>query len=83
MHPDRDEIYTEWLAAAPKGVRWDKAQEMWEEYQLKRKKDAAIIAKRILGMPKTWKECPDCFGWGKAKGKTCMTCLGEGRLDVY
>jgi hypothetical protein len=49
MHPDRDEVYVEWLAAAPKGVRWDKAQEMYALYQERRKEQAAIIAGRLLG----------------------------------
>ena len=35
-NPDRDEVYVEWLAAAPKGVRWDKAQEMYALYQERR-----------------------------------------------
>ena len=49
MRPDRDEVYVEWLAAAPKGVRWDKAQEMYALYQERRKEQAAIIARRLLG----------------------------------
>lgn len=41
-----DPAYLEWLAAAPKGVRWDRAQEMWEEYNRKRKEHAAAVARR-------------------------------------
>lgn len=48
MQPD-DKVYTEWLAAAPKGVRWDRAQEMWDEYKRKRKQQAEDVAKRLLG----------------------------------
>jgi hypothetical protein len=49
MHPDRNEVYVEWLAAAPKGVRWDKAQEMYAMYQERRKEQAAAVATRLLG----------------------------------
>jgi len=49
MVPDRDEVYVEWLAAAPKGVRWDKAQEMYALYQARRKEQAAAVARRLLG----------------------------------
>lgn len=49
MVPDRDEVYVEWLAAAPKGVRWDKAQEMYAMYQERRKEQAAAVATRLLG----------------------------------
>ena len=47
--PGRDEVYVEWLAAAPKGVRWDKAQEMYALYQERRKEQAESVAKRLLG----------------------------------
>lgn len=47
--PGRDEVYLEWLAAAPKGVRWDKAQEMYALYQEGRKAQADAVAKRLLG----------------------------------
>lgn len=56
--PDRDEVYLEWLAAAPKGVRWDKAQEMYELYQERRREQAAAVADRLLGI-KTH-DCPTC-----------------------
>jgi hypothetical protein len=52
MVPDRDEVYVEWLAAAPKGVRWDKAQEMYALYQARRKKFSKKVAERILGIKK-------------------------------
>lgn len=46
---DDDPIYLEWLAAAPKGVRWDKAQEMYALYQERRREQAEAVAKRLLG----------------------------------
>jgi hypothetical protein len=52
MHPDRNEVYVEWLAAAPKGVRWDKAQEMYAMYQERRKRQAARVAMRLQGKRK-------------------------------
>ena len=72
--------YLEWLAAAPKGVRWDRAQEMWEEYQRKRRETAAAVAQRLLGrniLLRWRKRCPSCFG----HGGWCDTCLGEGEVD--
>lgn len=81
------EDYLQWLADAPKGVRWDRAQGMWEKYQLNRRLQAAAVAKRLLGKPQTWQECPNCFGWGRKNGRTgretCKMCFGEGKLDVY
>ena len=76
MHPDRDEVYVEWLAAAPKGVRWDKAQEMYALYQERRKEQAAVIAGRLLGkieqgealfsLPGKWKNVNG--KWSKTDG---------------
>ena len=54
MQPDYGEDYLAWLAAAPKGVRWDKAQEMWEEYNRKRREHAEVCAKRLLGIKPKW-----------------------------
>ena len=51
MQPEDDEVYVEWLAAAPKGVRWDKAQEMYALYQERRREQAERVAKRLLGSP--------------------------------
>lgn len=73
MQPD-DEVYTEWLAAAPKGIRWDKAQEMFALYQERRREQAAAVAKRLLGKPK-YKQCPSCHGWGRFG---CAECGGTG-----
>lgn len=65
MQPD-NEVFTEWLAAAPKGVKWDKAQEMWEEYLRKRKEQAAAVARRLMGEPKEiLAPCSNLHhGWG-------------------
>ena len=49
MQPDYGEDYLAWLAAAPKGVRWDKAQEMYALYQARRKEQAESVATRLLG----------------------------------
>jgi hypothetical protein len=51
MQHEEDEVYTEWLAAAPKGVRWDKAQEMYQLYQERRREQAENVAKRLMGSP--------------------------------
>lgn len=82
---ERDEIFPELLDALsrPGGVKWEDAKTLLADVTRRRQDQAAVISKRLLGKPKTWRECPDCFGWGKAKGKTCMTCLGNGRMDVY
>ena len=48
MWTEDSEVYTEWLAAAPKGVRWDKAQEMYAMYQERRKEQAKEVAARLL-----------------------------------
>jgi hypothetical protein len=72
--PDRDPVYLEWLAAAPKGVRWDRAQEMWEEYQRKRKEQADAVAKRLLGK----RVCYGCKG--RFRVEFCTICNGTGEL---
>lgn len=46
---DDDPVYLEWLAAAPKGVRWDRAQEMYAIYQERRRRQAEEVANRLLG----------------------------------
>lgn len=75
-----DPVYLEWLAAAPKGVRWDKAQEMYELYQERRKRQAEDVAKRLLGkqVTKHKERCPACYG----NGNWCSYCFGEGEIDV-
>lgn len=74
--PDEDEVYLEWLAAAPKGVRWDKAQEMYELYQERRRRQAEEVAARLLGKKKKVR-CPDCTYPHSAY---CDTCEGEGEV---
>jgi hypothetical protein len=57
--PEQDEVYLEWLAAAPKGVRWDKAQEIYELYQERRRQQAEEVANKLLGKkPDVWKNWP-------------------------
>ena len=79
MQPIEDygEDYLAWLAAAPKGVRWDRAQEMWEEYSRKRREHAELCAKRLLGKQGKRSRCPECNG----DGGWCGRCLGEGEVD--
>jgi hypothetical protein len=76
--PDRDPVYLEWLAAAPKGVRWDKAQEMYALYQERRKEQADAIARRLLGIRPTWGDVAKKVendpiftekGWGNGTGE--------------
>lgn len=88
LDTSEDQDYLEWLAAAPKGVRWDRAQEMYAVYQERRRRQAEDVAKRLLGKKSTsWRECPDCFGWGRRFGRTgretCNFCQGKGKFDVY
>lgn len=68
-----DPVYLEWLAAAPKGVRWDRAQEMYELYQERRKRQAEDVAKRLLGK-QTGVSCPH---HGTTKRGWCDACHGE------
>jgi len=70
MEPEQDEVYLDWLAAAPKGVRWERAQEMYEEYQRKCREQAEAVAQRLLG-----NKAPDTF-----RGK-CSVCGQLNNLD--
>ena len=72
-----DTVYLEWLAAAPKGVRWDKAQEMYALYQERRRQQAETVAKRLLGKSKK-SRCPECNDSG---GDWCEYCCGTGEVD--
>ncbi len=71
-----DPDYMEWLAAAPKGVRWDRAQEMYAVYQERRRAQAEAVTKRLLGKRK----CISCNGTGHAHIHKCFICRGTGEV---
>lgn len=77
--PEDDPVYLEWLAAAPKGVRWDRAQEMYAIYLERRRRQAEDVAKRLLGNRPTRKKCPNCRGRGMVE-TYCGTCFGTGEV---
>ena len=80
-HEDDDPVYLEWLAAAPKGVRWDRAQEMYAVYQARRREQAAAVARRLLGEKSGGRmRCPECDGHGRRDW--CDTCLGTGVVNA-
>lgn len=79
MTTEDDPVYLEWLAAAPKGVRWDRAQEMYAIYLERRRRQAEDVAKRLLGN----KSVASCPHHGITKRDWCDACHGEVRTDVY
>jgi hypothetical protein len=76
MPYEDDEVYTEWLAAAPKGVRWEKAQEMYQVYQERRRVQAEELTRKLLGK----RICPACKGSDLVL--SCSVCGDTGEVNA-
>jgi hypothetical protein len=89
MLPETEAVDPSFLKflALKKGAKFADAKDAWEEIKRYRQVQAAAVAKRLLGQPKTWRECENCFGWGRITGyegeEQCTKCLGSGRVHIY
>lgn len=59
-------------------VNWGHVRRLCEEID-RQKKQAALVAKRLMGSRSRFKKCPNCRGRGMVE-TYCKTCFGTGEV---